>query len=224
MTAVPVYRWVPPDDEGPARRLVREAIDGQLTAVTFTCPSAVASTCRIADADHVLDELLAAFESRVTVACVGPTTAAAARDRGIRVRARSERRTARPARAVAGGLAAEPARAPARGGQEVLLQGNLVLAPNTSVALPDRERQVLAALARRPGLVVSRAAIERDVWQSTDEDRALEAVLSRLRKHLAPTGLEIETRVRRGYQLLAAAAPCPVEASGPGGRPASIAS
>jgi uroporphyrinogen-III synthase len=213
VTAVPVYRWVAPDDEAPARRLVRDALDGQLAAMTFTSPSAVGSICRIADAEGTLDDLLAAFQSRVAAACVGPTTAAAAAQHGIRVACAPPRgRLGLLVRALAATLRERHVHLDA-GGREIVLQGGLLVADDGArISLPDRERQVLTALARRTGAVVSRSAIEREVWGSTDEDRALDAVLTRVRRHIAPSGLAIGTRVRRGYQLLATARACPAAA------------
>lgn len=209
VTPVAVYQWVAPDDEGPARRLVREAIEGQLTVVTFTSPSAVVSTCRIAESEDALPALLEAFASRVAVACVGPVTQAAAEERGIRVACAPEMgRLGLLVRSLAATLRQEHVHL-STGEGEVVLQGRLLLGEHGEVLLADRERQVLTVLARRPGRVVSRAAIEREVWQSTDEDRALDAVLSRMRRRIAPTRLEIATRVRRGYQLVAEAVPCP---------------
>lgn len=210
VTAVPIYRWVPPDDEGPARRLVREALDGQLTVMTFTSPSAVVSTCRIAEAEQSLDALLEVYNTRVIAACVGPVTEAAARDRGMKVAcAPAVGRLGLLVRALAAAVRERHVHLQTPQG-EVLLQGNLVVSNDAQVLLPDRERQVLAVLARRPGVVTSRATIEREVWRSDDEDRALDAVLSRLRRHLLPTGLQIVTRVRRGYQLLGEPMSCPV--------------
>jgi uroporphyrinogen-III synthase len=209
VTSVPIYRWVPPDDEGPARRLVRDAIEGQLSAVTFTCPSAVDSTCRIADADGVLAELLVAFEHRVAVACVGPVTEEAAAKQGIRVACAPDvGRLGLLVRTLASTLHASHLHLDA-GGREVVVQGGRLVADDgRHISIPDRERQVLGALSKRPGVVVSRAAIEREVWGSIDEDRALDAVLTRLRRHIEPTGLKIATRVRRGYQLEASRRPC----------------
>ena len=210
VTTVPVYRWVAPDDEGPARRLIRDAIDGQLAAVTFTCPAAARSTCRIADNEGVLDELLHAFESGVAAACVGPVTEEATRDLGIRVAcAPNVGRLGLLVRSLATRLQPEHLHLRTTAG-EVVLQGSLVATTIGRATLPDRERQVLAALARRPGVVVAKATIEREVWGVATDDGALDAVVARLRRRLGPTGLTITTRVRRGFQLEADAAPCQV--------------
>lgn len=209
VTPIPVYRWVPPEDEGPARRLVREALDGQLSVVTFTSPSAVASICRIADAEQSLEALLSAFETRVAVACVGPATEEAARLRGIAVACAPDLgRLGLLVRSLASTLGQRHLHLRTPAGEVVLQGGILVGDGGLHLVLPDRERQVLHAIASRAGRVVSRTVVEREVWQSTDEDRALDAVLSRLRRRLAPSGLEIATRVRRGYQLLAEPLPC----------------
>lgn len=208
VVAVSAYQWVPPEDEAPARRLVREAIDGQLTVVTFTSPSAIESTCRIAAAEGALAPLLEAFRSRVAVACVGPVTRDAAAEHGIAVAcAPPMGRLGLLVRSLAGTLRDQHLHLRTPTG-ELVLQGRVLIGEDTELVLADRERQVLLVLARKAGVVVSRSAIEHAVWQSTDEDRALDAVLSRMRRRLAPTGLEIATRLRRGYQLIAEPAPC----------------
>ncbi len=209
VTVVRVYRWVPPDDEAPARRLVREVLDGQLSAVTFTCPAATERICEIASGEGVLDDLLAAFRRRVAVACVGPVTSATADRMGIAVSCAPDvGRLGLLVRSLTNELRSRHIHLHSAHG-ELVLQGSLVVAGSVQVHLADRERNVLAALARRPGAVLARAAIEREVWGSPDEDGALDAALTRLRRHLAPVALEITTRVRRGYQLEATAAPCP---------------
>ena len=209
VTAVPIYRWVPPDDEGPARRVIRDAVDGNLSALTFTSTSAVRSTCRFADADGLLDGLIAASRSGLVVGCVGPVTRSAAVEQGLEVACTPPAgRLGLLVRSVASTLRGRHIHLSA-GGADVLVQGSLVATEHTRVALSDRERQVLQVLAGRPGAVVSRDALAREVWGSTDHDGAMDALLSRLRRQLAPTGLEITTRVRRGYQLLADTRSCP---------------
>jgi uroporphyrinogen-III synthase len=216
VTAVPIYRWVAPDDDTRARRLVRDAIDGHLDAVTFTCPSAVRNLCRIAEDDGTLDPLLAAFRDGLVACVMGPVTAEVATAccvavgcapslgrLGLMVRALSE--ALRPVH-----LHLDGPSGPA------LLKGGVVAAQGWEVELADRERDVLTALARRAGSVVGRDSLERQVWGATADRGALDAVVSRLRRTLAPSGLTIATRVRRGYQLEAKLDRCPVT-PGPNG-------
>ncbi len=80
---VPVYRWRRPDDLGPALALVAAAIAGDLDAVTFTSQPAVRNLVGIAADQGVADNLLAALNTGVVAACVGPVCAEAAREVGI---------------------------------------------------------------------------------------------------------------------------------------------
>lgn len=73
---VPVYRWVPPQDDGPLRRLVHTVADSGLDAVTFTSAPAATSLLRTAEQEGVLDALVNALRGPVLAACVGPVTAA----------------------------------------------------------------------------------------------------------------------------------------------------
>jgi uroporphyrinogen III methyltransferase / synthase len=75
---VPVYRTVP----SPAGRERLRALltDGGLDAVTFTSGSTVKSFVSLLDPGQ-----LAAIAGRVVVACIGPVTAAAAREAGLPV-------------------------------------------------------------------------------------------------------------------------------------------
>ena len=46
---VPVYRWVPPEDEQPLRRSIESAVAGSVDAVAFTSAPAAANFLRTAD-------------------------------------------------------------------------------------------------------------------------------------------------------------------------------
>jgi len=83
------------------------------------------------------------------------------------------------------------------------VQGRVVFIDGTDeVQLSDRERDVLAVLARRPGNVVSKSALVREVWANSDGDEHVaEVTVGRLRQRLGPAGAGIETVVRRGYRL-----------------------
>ena len=83
LVEVPVYRWVLPDDLGPAEELVEQAVTGRLDAVTFTSQPAVRHLFRIAESAGRGDALRAAFADGLLAACVGPVCAEAAREEGI---------------------------------------------------------------------------------------------------------------------------------------------
>jgi len=54
---------------------------------------------------------------------------------------------------------------------------------------------------------VSREALVRHVWRSND-DGVLDKTMSRLRRRLAPTGVDIATVARRGYVVRGTEVPC----------------
>jgi len=73
------------------------------------------------------------------------------------------------------------------------------------VELRAREFDLLAALARDPGVVLSRGALLEDVW-GTDfpgETRTVDVHVSELRKKLGPDGPSIESVRGIGYRLIA---------------------
>ncbi len=74
-----------------------------------------------------------------------------------------------------------------------------------AVELRAREFDLLAALARDPGIVLSREALLEDVW-GTDfagETRTIDVHVSELRKKLGPDGPTIESVRGVGYRLIA---------------------
>jgi len=83
LVAVPVYRWVMPDDTGPAARLVAALCAGAVDAVTFTSQPAVHHLFRIAEGGGRGDELRAACNGAVLPVCVGPVCARAASEEGV---------------------------------------------------------------------------------------------------------------------------------------------
>jgi len=73
------------------------------------------------------------------------------------------------------------------------------------VELRAREFDLLAALARDPGVVLSRVSLLEDVW-GTDfagETRTVDVHVSELRKKLGPDGPTIESVRGIGYRLIA---------------------
>jgi len=84
LVEVPVYRWLLPEDAGPAARLIEAMCAGEVDAVTFTSQPAVHHLFHIAESLGRVDEVRAACNGAVLPVCVGPVCAEAARDEGIR--------------------------------------------------------------------------------------------------------------------------------------------
>lgn len=199
---IPVYRWSLPDDPGPALRLAQAVADGRVDAVTFTARPQIESLCEMAETSGLLGPLRRGLAGGLVVACVGPVCAQAAVDAGFG-------EPVVPPRPRLGSLVVSLAEALGRrslgfrlGDAEVRLQGRAVTAAGETVQLSDRERDVLAALARRPGAVVSKADLLAAVWPDGEADEhAVEVTVGRLRRRLGPHGHLLQTVFRRGYRL-----------------------
>jgi hypothetical protein len=74
------------------------------------------------------------------------------------------------------------------------------------VALPPIEERLCARLAAEAGLVVRRADVATAAWpeRPPTDPRALDGVVRRLRRRVAPLGLAIHTVAGRGFLLEAA--------------------
>jgi uroporphyrinogen-III synthase len=83
LVEIPVYRWLMPEDAGPAERLIEEMCAGSVDAVTFTSQPAVHHLFRIAEGLGRAEELRAACNGTVRSICVGPVCADAALAEGI---------------------------------------------------------------------------------------------------------------------------------------------
>jgi uroporphyrinogen-III synthase len=196
VVAVAVYRWAPPADAGPLRRLVDLITSRAVDAVTFTSAPAVEAVLRAAEgqADAVLD----ALRTDVLAACVGPVTAKPLRDRGVPV--------VEPARARLGALARTlvdelPRRAPALrvAGRTVALRGHAAVVDGEVRAVPQSSMAVLRALAAAGGRVLSRADLLASLPRGADE-HAAEMAVARLRSALGGPDY-VQTVVKRGYRL-----------------------
>ena len=94
---------------------------------------------------------------------------------------------------------------------DVFVQGGLVLNDRGDrEILSARERAVFRSLVRRPGVLIAKPTLLRDAWRHdpTAEVAALDAAVARLRRHLAPFGVQITARARRGDMLDAVVEPC----------------
>jgi uroporphyrinogen-III synthase len=207
VVAIRIYAWTVPDDVGPAARLIAAVGDGSLDAVTFTAAPALRNFLTLAEQEGRADAVRDAFATNaVDLVLIGPACAdaAAAADLDGAVVPGTARLGAMVQAYVA--AVADRSCRLQLAGITVELQGRLVsIDGHGDVHLSDRERDVLTALARRPGAVVSKATLVREVWSNQGDEHIAEVTVARLRQRLGHAGAGIETVVRRGYRLCAEA-------------------
>jgi uroporphyrinogen-III synthase len=195
---VPVYRWVPPDDDTALRRLVESVATRGVDAVAFTSALATVSFLRTAKRCKIEAQVLAALRGSVLAACVGPVTAAPL--------LRTKLDVVMPERFRLGALVREIVeQVPERLGQHLILNGHTVdvrgqavIVDGEFIALPTASMTLLRALTLRPGHVVSRRELLN--LTGTTDDHAVEVAVGRLRSALGDPGM-IRTVVKRGYRL-----------------------
>lgn len=199
VVAIPVYRWLPPEDLGPVDRLLDAVFARSIDAVSFTSAPAAASLLDRAGQRGRLDDLLTAFRRDVLVACVGPVTALPLQAHDIP--------TLQPERFRLGPLVQLIARElPGRvrplpvAGHQVEIRGQAAIVDGRLCPVPPAGMALLRALARRPGWVVSRADLLRVLPGAGRDEHAVETAMARLRSALGAPKL-IQTVVKRGYRL-----------------------
>jgi uroporphyrinogen-III synthase len=201
---VPVYAWKMPDDHRPALRLIAAAVDGRLHALTFTSAPALRNLLAIA-AEHDLDRaLLDACNGPLTVCCVGPVCAGVAIDEGVEAPIVPDKARLGPMILTLGERLAASQRTFDAGGRVVVIRGSVVLVDGDRVALSEREAQLLAALVRDRGQVVTKQHLLRTVWgDGADDTHLVESTMARLRRRLGVIGESIVAVPRRGYRFAA---------------------
>lgn len=196
------YRWLRPEDETGAIRLLDACCERSVDAVTFTSRPAIENLFALAAERGQVDDLVRACEQRVLPVCVGPVCHDAALVHGLRA-------AVAPPRSLLGAmvnttvdsLSARRLVIALRHG-ELALNGSVATLAGNRIELSVREAAVLGALARRPGAVIAKHALMREVWGDESADQhALEMTISRLRRQLGDAGDAIHTVVRRGYVL-----------------------
>ena len=194
---VPVYRWVPPEDEAPLQALIEQTAAATLDAVSFTSAPAATNFLRTASALGL--DVGAALRGPVLCAAVGPVTAAPLERAGIPV--------VQPARARLGALAREiTQRLPERSttlvaaGHRLEVRGSAVVVDGRLVALPAAGMAVLRSLASGGGRVLSRQALLDRLPGDSCDGHAVETAIGRLRTALGDPAI-IQTVVKRGYRL-----------------------
>lgn len=198
---VPVYRWVPPDDPAPLRRLVEAVAERALDAVAFTSAPAAASFLQAADDQGCADAVRDALRGgSVIAACVGPVTADPLLRHDIPVVA--------PARSRLGALVREIVeQVPHRLGRElpaaghvVDLRGSAAVVDGVLMPLSVTSVELLRALTAQPGRVVPRQALLRLLPGEPTDEHAVEVAIGRLRTALGDARI-VQTVVKRGYRF-----------------------
>jgi len=193
---VSVYRWLPPADPTPLRRLIDLTLGRQVDAVTFTSAPAVEAVLDCAGAFR--DALLEALRTDVLAACVGSVTAAPLRALGVRVLEPGRPRLGALARALLDEL---PHRSPRLrvAGSTLTLRGHAVVVDGVVRLLAQAPMAVLRSLAAAQGRVLSRTELLAALPRGSEE-HAVEMAVARLRSALG--GAEfVQTVVKRGYRL-----------------------
>ncbi|MEL5954375.1 uroporphyrinogen-III synthase [Streptomyces sp. CLV115] len=203
---VPVYRWGPPADPAPLRRLVERTVRRELHALTFTSAPAIDAFLAAAAGLGLGDEVLTALRRDVLPVGVGPVCARRLEEAGVAVLCPERGRLGAMVRTVEAALPAHARREVRAGPSTLVLQGNAVLVDDgPPVRLPPLPAAVLRALAERPGRVLSRAELLRRVWVTGRADEhAVEAAVARLRGALGGHARLVRTVPKRGYSLAAA--------------------
>ena len=204
VTELQLYQLRLPRNRTAAYSLIEAACERRLDVLTFTTASSVRNMFELAEQRGAGAHLRDACNRDLVFACVGPTSARAARDLGVLV-------PLIPPRAQLGSMvqAISERLQPRRrwitvAGNRLAFQGSLVVIGDEHVVLSSLERAVLDALIRRPGSVVGRAALLREVWGSaTTNPHRVDTTISRLRQRLGPIGSAIQVIERRGFRLVA---------------------
>ncbi len=198
---LPVYRWHRTEDPRPVLRLVEGVIAGRVHALTFTAGPAISNLFELAGEAGLADDLQATLASgSVVIGCVGPVCAEMAHVAGFAGGDVVVPRTSRLGPLVR--TVAERLLERARRVGDLTITGNVVRSGDRRVELTDIEARIMAALSSRPGAVVAKVDLLRDVWGDVTADpHIVEVAVGRLRRRLGPDGSAIAAVPRRGYVL-----------------------
>ena len=199
VVAVPVYRWLPPEDPRPLHRLVDLTAAARVDAVVFTSAPAVTSFLRTATERAVESDVLRALHLDVLAACVGPVCAAPLDRLGVPNVYPSRGRLGSLVRTICEELPTRSRELPVNG-RRLEVRGQGAVLDGRYVAIPPVPLAALRRLADRAGQVVSRQELLGALPGEGGNDHVVEMAVGRLRKHLGDPRL-VRTVVQRGYQL-----------------------
>ncbi|RKN39803.1 uroporphyrinogen-III synthase [Streptomyces hoynatensis] len=197
--AVPVYRWMPPEDLAPVDRLLDAVLARGVDAVTFTSAPAAHSLLRRAGERGMREEFTAALGRHVLAACVGPVTALPLQAQDVPTRQPERFRLGPLVQLLCRELPAGSRPLPVAG-HRLEIRGHAVVMDGLLRPVPPAGMALLRALAQRPGWVVPRAELLRSLPGAGRDEHAVETAMARLRGALGSPRL-IQTVVKRGYRL-----------------------
>lgn len=201
VTSLTIYRWGPPPDPEVVAASTRQVARGEIDAVLFTSAPAAREWVLAAErADALAGVASRARDGRLLVAAVGPITAGPLKDVGIDPLVPDRGRLGALVRAVVthyGGV--DATFIPTTAGRLGIRSSGIVL-DGVFTALPRTGVEILRALARQPGAVVSRADLTAALSTADASGHAVEVAVARTRDALGGIDL-IRTVYKRGYRL-----------------------
>lgn len=198
--SVAPYRWIANDDtDERVRKLIDAICTRQLDCVTFTSAPAVHALFSAAEGLGVYPELVAALQTQVRAAAVGPVTAAPLIAAGIDPIQPTRFRMGALIRLVCEHLEQEAVERVDTQNGPIALRGCIIEIGGERIQLPPTALAIMRALVAARGAVVSREDLT-SALSGTQDDHAMEVSLGRLRQALPVPGL-VATVVKRGYRL-----------------------
>jgi uroporphyrinogen-III synthase len=200
---LPVYRWAPPQDPDPVRRLAEAVVRGDVHAMAFTSAPAITAFLGAAQSAGLYERVLDRMRTSVLPVCVGPVCARPLQDVGVPTLWPQRGRLGAMVHLLTGILPERDRRAFRAGGLDLVLRGNAVMVDGEDALwLPPVSAAVLRALAERPGWVLSRGELLRRVWTDPrGDEHTVEAAVARLRAALGARSTLVRTVPKRGYRL-----------------------
>lgn len=197
--AVPVYRWGPSPDPQSVRRAIDAICAGTVDAVTFTSAPGAQALLDAAERYGRSAQLLAALDTEVLAAAVGPVTAGPLINVGLTPLIPDRGRLGALVRCLADELSRRSRTGLATKHGHLEVRGTAALIDGKVIALSPSPLAVLRSLVHAGGKVLSRRELLAALPGAADE-HAVEVAVARLRSSVGRSGL-IETVVKRGYRL-----------------------
>ncbi|MFF0910947.1 uroporphyrinogen-III synthase [Microbacterium enclense] len=201
VTSLTIYRWGPPPDPEIVAASTRQVARGEIDAVLFTSAPAAREWILAAERADALPGIAArAADGRLLVAAVGPITAGPLVEAGIDPLVPDRGRLGALVRAVVthyGGVDAPLI--PTTAGRLGIRSSGIVL-DGAFTPLPRTGVEILRALAREPGTVVSRTDLIAALSNAGASGHAVEVAVARTREALGELDL-VRTVYKRGYRL-----------------------